>query len=140
MRLLIDTHVFVWLNDAPERLSPKASEFCGNRDNELYLSLVSPWEMQIKAALGKLHLDVSIREMCETQERDNGLKLLTVSLDHIARLDTLGPAHRDPFDRMLIAQAINDGMTLVTADTIFGRYPVATLWRQFSLCLLSLPS
>ena len=79
MRLLIDTHVFVWLNDAPEQLSPKASEFCGNRDNELYLSLVSPWEMQIKAALGKLHLDVSIREMCETQERDNGLKLCLFS-------------------------------------------------------------
>jgi PIN domain nuclease of toxin-antitoxin system len=84
--------------------------------------------MQIKAALDKLDLGVSIREMCESQERDNGLKLVTISLDHIARLDTLEPVHRDPFDRMLIAQAINEGMTLVSADTIFSRYPVTTLW------------
>lgn len=128
MKLLIDTHVFIWLNDAPERLSPNASELCGDRDNELYLSLVSPWEMQIKAALGKLDLDVSIGDMCETQQRVNGLQLLPITLDSISQLDELERIHLDPFDRMLIAQAINEGMTLVSADSIFGRYPVTAIW------------
>lgn len=127
MKLLLDTHIFLWLNNAPEKISARILESCADTGNGLYLSLVSPWEIQIKLQLGKLRCAQPLSVLIETQERENGMQILPIALEHIDALATLPAHHNDPFDRLLVAQAISESMTLVTMDTIIPRYPVATL-------------
>jgi PIN domain nuclease of toxin-antitoxin system len=127
MKLLLDTHVFLWLNDAPEKLSEMARQACEDLHNCLYLSLVSVWEIQIKQQLGKLQLSASWQEMIKTQQQDNNLVLLPIELTHIAALSQLPAMHRDPFDRLLIAQAIHESMTIITVDGFFADYPVSVM-------------
>jgi PIN domain nuclease of toxin-antitoxin system len=98
-----------------------------NPDNDLFLSLTSIWEMQIKIQLGKLQLSDSLPEILKTQQVENNLELLTIALEHVWALDSLPDHHKDPFDRLLIAQAQTEGMTLVSADGIFGMYEVELL-------------
>ena len=124
MNLLLDTHIFLWLNDAPEQLSASARSSCENPLNRLHLSLASVWEIQIKLQLGKLRLESSWRSMIETQRETNGLLILPITLPHIEALGNLPPVHRDPFDRMIMAQAIHENMTIVTHDPAFSSYPV----------------
>jgi PIN domain nuclease of toxin-antitoxin system len=128
MKLLLDTHVLLWLNDAPEKLSPLALTLCQDRANELYLSVVSIWEIQIKHQLGKLELDVSLAEIVRIQQTDNELKILSMELLHIYTLETLPFYHNDPFERLLIAQAIHEKMSLISADKQFIQYPVKVRW------------
>lgn len=125
MNVLIDTHVFLWLNEAPEKLSASALQLCERSDVRLYLSLVSVWEIQIKQQLGKLSLSTPWQTMIQRQQQDNELKLLPIELSHIEQLQALPAVHRDPFDRLLIAQAIQESMTIVTSDQFFSQYPVA---------------
>lgn len=124
MKLLLDTHVFLWINDAPEKLSDRARQACENPENHLYLSVASAWEIQIKQQLGKLQLEAAWQDMIKTQQRENGLAISPVELVHVEALATLPAVHRDPFDRIIISQAILDGMTIVTVDTVFSNYPV----------------
>ncbi len=128
MKLLLDTHVLLWLNDTPEKLSPLALTLCQDQANELYLSVVSVWEIQIKHQLGKLELDVSLAEIVQVQQADNELKILSMELLHIYTLETLPFHHNDPFDRLLIAQAIHEKMNLISADKQFIQYPVKVRW------------
>ena len=128
MKLLLDTHVFFWLDSAPEKLSPLALTLCQDQANELYLSVVSVWEIQIKHQLGKLELDVSLAEMVQVQQTDNELKILLIELPHIYTLEALPFRHNDPFDRLLIAQAIHEKMNLISADKQFVQYPVKIFW------------
>ena len=128
MRLLLDTHVFIWWFSEPEKLSPKASTLLADDDNELLLSVASVWEMQIKIQLGKLKFTVPLRELVESQEKANGVKVLPVGLEHVLSLDTLPAHHKDPFDRLLVAQAKVEGASLVSADPVFSGYPVKLLW------------
>ena len=86
MNLLLDTHIFLWLNQQPEKLSTNILALCEDSSNTLYLSHVSPWEIQIKNQLGKLSLDVPLQSMIETQQQENGLKLLPITLPHIYAL------------------------------------------------------
>jgi len=116
MKLLLDTHTFVWLDTQPERLSENALAACQDPTNNLVLSVVSTWEMQIKKQLGRLTLEVSIREMVEGQEKSNDLQLLPVTVEQVYALEGLPPIHKDPFDRLLAAQADVENATLVTAD------------------------
>lgn len=127
MNVLIDTHVFLWLNEAPEKLSASALQLCERSDVRLYLSLVSVWEIQIKQQLGKLSLITPWQTMIQRQQQDNELKLLPIELSHIEQLQTLPAVHRDPFDRLLIAQAIQSSMTIVTSDQFFSQYPVSII-------------
>ncbi len=127
MNVLIDTHVFLWLNEAPEKLSASALQLCERSDVRLYLSLVSVWEIQIKQQLGKLSLTTPWQTMIQRQQQDNELKLLPIELSHIEQLQTLPVVHRDPFDRLLIAQAIQSSMTIVTSDQFFSQYPVSII-------------
>lgn len=127
MKLLLDTHAFLWLNDSPEKLSVAARQACEDLDNRLYLSLASVWEIQIKQQLGKLQLNASWLEMIKTQQQDNDLTLLPLELLHIEALNHLPPVHKDPFDRMLIAQAIEESMTIITVDGYFADYPVSII-------------
>ena len=128
MKLLLDTNVFIWLNDAPHRVREHVMTIVANPDNELFLSLTSIWEMQIKIQLGKLALNDSLPDILKTQQVDNNLQILTINLNHIWSLANLPALHRDPFDRLLIAQAQTEGMTLVSADGIFDLDEVDLLW------------
>lgn len=128
MRLLLDTHVFLWLNSDPGKLSTKALNACAEPHNQLYLSLVSLWEIQIKSQLGKLHTTVPWQKMLAVQRAENGLQTLTMTEGHIEQLGQLHPYHKDPFDRLLFAQAQTEQMVLVTADKIATAYELELIW------------
>ena len=128
MRLLLDTHTFLWLDGSPEQLSPAALAACEDPTNELYLSVVSAWEIQIKHQINRLQLDVPLAEMIQGQQTANDLKILSVELHHVYLLRELPLHHHDPFDRLLIAQAKAEQMRLVSADSQFAPYLVDVLW------------
>ncbi len=126
-QLLLDTHIFLWLNDRPENLSSSAIERCATPTNELFLSLVSLWEIQIKSQLGKLQMSVPWPTMVQRQRDENGLQILSISEAHIEQLGSLELHHRDPFDRLLIAQAQTEKMSLVSVDRAFSNYAVTVI-------------
>ena len=128
MKLLLDTHAFIWWDIGDARLSPAALAACESPANTLHLSLASVWELQIKMQLGKLTLRLPLAEVLRDQQRRNGLALEPVALEDILALDTLRPLHRDPFDRLLVAQAGRGGFHLVSHDPEISRYPVSVLW------------
>jgi PIN domain nuclease of toxin-antitoxin system len=127
MRLLLDTHVFIWWADQQDSLSATALSALKDEANELLLSVASVWEMQIKLQLGKLRLSMPLKELVESQIETNHLKVLPVELAHVLVLDALPFHHKDPFDRMLIAQSIQEDVTLVSADPEFPAYSVKLL-------------
>ena len=124
MRILLDTHVFIWWDSEPDLLSQRARELCENPNNTLILSVVSVWEMQIKRQIGKLDLRTPLNELIENQKRQNGLEILPVRLDHVLHLDNLPAIHKDPFDRLLIAQAKIEEIKILTSDRVFVEYDV----------------
>jgi len=127
MKLLLDTHIFLWINSDPDKLPSAVHDACENPENQLYLSLVSPWEIQIKQQLGKLRLHSELSDLVETQIEQNGLNILPVKLEHIYALNDLPHHHKDPFDRLLISQAEIESMVLVTVDKKIGQYAIETL-------------
>ena len=127
MRLLLDTHTFLWLAGSPEQLSPTALA-CEDPANQLYLSVVSAWEIQIKHQINRLQLEVPLAEMIQGQQDANDLSILSVELPHIYTLEHLPLHHHDPFDRLLIAQAKAEQMQLVSADSQFEPYLVDVIW------------
>ncbi|MBA3872058.1 MAG: type II toxin-antitoxin system VapC family toxin [Anaerolineae bacterium] len=128
MRYLLDTHIFKWLDNESSKISSKAHALMADRNNQLVLSLVSVWEIQIKVHLGKMNLRTQLKTVVEDQQRINQIELLPLKIEHILFLDNLAPHHRDPFDRILIAQAISEGLTLITHDSTLSQYPVKTEW------------
>lgn len=128
MNVLLDTHVFIWLDSVPERLSDKALVVCQDQNNALYLSMASVWEMQIKQQLGKLNLKLPLKRLIEEQCANNGLQILPIEIDHIYALNELPLHHNDPFDRMILAQAKLENLDLVSADTVFSHYDVDLIW------------
>ncbi len=127
MKLLLDTHIFIWWADQPEKLSPAALSALEDEANELLLSVASVWEMQIKIQLGKLKLSLPLKELIKSQQETNELTLLPVALTHVLALDALPLHHKDPFDRLLIAQSTEEDLTLVSADSQFSAYPAKLL-------------
>lgn len=127
MKLLLDTHIFIWWADQPERLSRATLSALEDEANELLLSVASVWEMQIKIQLGKLKLSLPLKELVKNQQETNDLTVSPVTLTHVLALDALPPHHKDPFDRLLIAQSNADGLTIVTADSQFSAYSVKLL-------------
>jgi PIN domain nuclease of toxin-antitoxin system len=128
VKLLLDTHVFIWWFNEPEKLSKKVLAACEDNKNELTLSVASIWEMQIKVQLGKLRLTHSIKDLISTHRATYDLQILSIFLNHVLALDNLPVHHRDPFDRILIAQANAEKQVIVTKDQIFKEYPVQLLW------------
>ncbi len=128
MKLLLDTHTFIWWDSEPARLSSRALALCQDFENKLLLSVASTWEMQIKAQLGKLKLGLPLPELIENQQRINSLQILHIGLEHVLALDQLPPVHKDPFDRLLVAQARVEGASLVTNDPVMTNYPVNVIW------------
>jgi len=128
MKLLLDSHAFIWWSSEPEKPSLQARAHCEDKNNILIISVASVWEMQIKVQLGKLELDAPLRTLVENQQRTNNLQILPVMIEHVSALDTLPFHHKDPFDRMLIAQANAEELFVVSKDEIFKAYPVRLLW------------
>lgn len=128
MKILLDTHTFIWWTDRPQKLSPIADQILNDRTNILFLSVVSMWEMQIKSASGKLPLPQPYREMVVEQVRVNGLLILPVYEAHVYALDQLPAHHNDPFDRLLIGQALDEQLSILTADSLIQKYSISTIW------------
>lgn len=122
MRFLLDTHLLIWAADAPEKLSDKADQLINDTDNELWFSVASLWEIAIKYALGRAGFQHSPSVM-RSALRANGYGELEVTGDHALAVQHLPNLHRDPFDRLLIAQSQTTGLTLLTADRTVARYP-----------------
>lgn len=128
MRLLLDSHALIWSTVEPHRLSRRAHQFFVTPGNELIVSIVSLWEMTIKMAQGKLApMGASIEDVVDALHT-RGIEILPVRTAHLIRLETLPLHHRDPFDRLLIAQAIEENLAVLTDDTHFRRYPVKAVW------------
>ena len=128
MRLLLDTCVLLWLAAEPDRLSPLARGLVDDPDSDLVVSHAAVWEIALKSAAGKLALPVPPRAWLAEQHGVWGFDYLQVSLEHIFRTGEIPHHHVDPFDRLMICQAIVDGLTIVTPDGEFPRYPVHVIW------------
>ncbi len=128
MRLLLDTHVLLWWHDQPARLTETAYDAINDLGNDVFISVVNGWEIQIKAQLGKLTLPKPLHIILQEEQTTNGFRLLPVTIEHVYALDSFPLHHRDPFDRLLIAQAHQEGLTLVTHDPKLSPYSVSLLW------------
>jgi PIN domain nuclease of toxin-antitoxin system len=128
MRLLLDTHTFIWWDSEPAKLSAQALALCQDQQNSLLLSVASVWEMQIKLQLGKLKLTLPLSEIIENQQQTNHLEILPVLLSHVLAVQHLPAHHKDPFDRLLIAQANVEDIIIVSNDPMFPKYTNKVLW------------
>jgi len=129
MRLLLDTHTFIWWDNEPDKLSTRVRDLCQDPNNRLILSVVSIWEMQIKSQLGKLTLNQSLADLVERQQDRNQIEILAIKLPHVLALNELPSHHKDPFDRLLIAQANIEDALLLSKDAVFSAYSVNVLWE-----------
>ncbi|MDA8344127.1 MAG: type II toxin-antitoxin system VapC family toxin [Thermaerobacter sp.] len=128
MRLLLDTHTFLWwISDDPQ-LSPSARAAIGDSRNEVFFSAVSAWELAIKAGLGKLQLNEDLPLFVHEQLLENRFVPLPMSIEHALRVQELPRHHQDPFDRALVSQAKSEGLSLVSRDSILREYPIDVLW------------
>jgi PIN domain nuclease of toxin-antitoxin system len=128
MRLLLDTHAFLWMGDSPEKLGPGARDALLDRDNVVVLSIASVWEMAIKIGLGKLSLAGTLEELVHAALVHPRMELLSVELPHVLRVQALPWHHRDPFDRLLVAQAFATSMPIVSRDAALDPYGVSRIW------------
>lgn len=128
MRLLLDTQAFLWAASAPERLSPRARRAIEAERNEVFLSTASVWEIAIKTQIGRLSPTLDLEELVPERLTERSLIPLPVLMPHAIRVASLPDVHRDPFDRLLVAQAIVEGLHLVTADRRLRDYPVKVVW------------
>ena len=128
MRLLLDTHAFIWLDNASTRLTQRVRSAIEDADNSLLLSMVSVWEIQIKVQLGRLNIPNGVANLIQRQQESNGVELLPITIPHVLALGELSFHHGDPFDRLLISQARVEDIILVTKDDNISKYPVDLLW------------
>jgi PIN domain nuclease of toxin-antitoxin system len=128
LRLLVDTHCWLWYLLAPERLNPQAQEILREPGNEIFFSVASIWEIVVKFALGKLELPLPPSEYIPNRIATLGHQSLPIRQDHVIRIESLPLHHRDPFDRILVAQAQVESLPLLTADGALTAYDVTVLW------------
>ncbi len=128
MRLLIDTHVFLWVRREPSRVSTRVSELLIDPENAVFVSAATAWEIAIKVGKGKLNFDKDFLAAFDTRIRDLAWDPLSITAAHGTAAGALSGRHKDPFDRMLAAQTIVEGLTLVTADPAFKLLDVKTFW------------
>jgi PIN domain nuclease of toxin-antitoxin system len=122
MKLLLDTHLLLWAAGAPDRLSTEARSLLDNPENELLFSAASLWEVAIKRGLGRHDFKVDAR-LLRRGLLDNGYSELPIVSDHVVAIESLPTLHKDPFDRVLVAQATVEGVTLLTIDSLVAQYP-----------------
>src|SRR5262245_55359032 len=124
MKLLLDTHIFLWFIMGSPKLSINARTMIENPTNEKFVSIISMWETAIKVSIGKLVLSTPFDVLIPQQFSLNGFELLSIKIDHIAMVATLPFHHRDPFDRLMAAQAMVEQMHIVSVDSAFDVYGV----------------
>ena len=128
MRILLDTQAFLWLSIDSPLLSKKAKKLFLDEHNDCYLSLASIWEMAIKVSIGKLKLKQNVEKFVLNQIQENGIQQLDIDFRHVVKVASLPFHHRDPFDRLIISQAIEEKMSVLSIDAAFDSYPVKRLW------------
>lgn len=127
MDYLLDTHTFIWFIEGDEMLPEKTRKEIMHLDNACFLSIGSLWEIAIKSRIGKLNLKVPFHKLAEFLIQTN-IKLLSIEFSHLQTLLTLELIHRDPFDRIIVAQAITESLTIITIDKNIPLYPVRCKW------------
>jgi len=127
VKVLLDTHVFIWAISEPERLSSRARQAIEDPDNEVTISVASAWEMAIKATTGKLRISGRAATFVQRKLVEHRMTLLPIQLSHLEVLEKLPLHHRDPFDRLLVAQAIDEDAFLLTVDRQLRKYKVKTI-------------
>lgn len=128
MNCLLDTHTLIWSSISPSKLSERVRGLLKDADNCLFLSIASIWEMQIKLQTGKLILYLPLPELVKSQQQNNDVQILPIDVSHIYALNSLPNHHRDPFDRILIAQAMVENIPLLSIDAVFDAYPIQRMW------------
>ena len=128
MRMLLDTHAFLWFVLGDSRCSQIARSHIENEANQLYLSPASHWEMAIKISIGKYKLPISFQDFIQRAVDENGFRFLPIDPAHTSHLTTMPFHHRDPFDRLMIAQALVEQMQILSSDTKIDDYSVIRVW------------
>jgi PIN domain nuclease of toxin-antitoxin system len=128
MRILLDTHAFLWWITDDDRLGPRARRAIADGSNDIFFSAASGWEIVVKAGLGRLRVSDEIKRFIPAQIAANGFQVLPVHLRHALAIHALPALHRDPFDRLLIAQALTEALVIATGDAEIKRYAVKVLW------------
>jgi PIN domain nuclease of toxin-antitoxin system len=129
MNILLDTHTFLWLRNAPEKIPEQLLMAYYDTNNDVFLSMASVWEMQIKHQLGKLELGLPLNTLIDEQRINNGLQILPIETYHIFALADLPFHHKDPFDRLILIQSKLDNLKLASADAVFAHYDVNLFWQ-----------
>ncbi len=127
MNLILDTHAFIWFVNADKNLTTKAREAIENPFNFSHISIASLWEMAIKISLGKLEIKYPFEQILP-QIYENGFEILPITFEHISVISELEFHHKDPFDRLIIAQAMAERMMIISKDKLFDHYRVTRLW------------
>lgn len=128
MKYLLDTPVFLWWVGDSSKLSPQVIELLKRTENEIYFSLACIREIQIKNQIGRVDLPVPLMDIIQFQFTHNGIAILPMTLKHMQALTLIPNHHADPFDRVLVAQAITEDMTIITPNKIIALYPVKVFW------------
>lgn len=127
MNLLLDTHTYIWFSANKPELSEIVKKMVEDSENSAYISIANLWEMSIKISLGKLAIDKDFKEVIKDLT-ESGIEILPISFEHVLRSSSLPFYHRDPFDRIIIAQSMCEGMKLLSADIIFDQYTHERIW------------
>ncbi len=128
MQALLDTNAFLWFISGSDRLSSKALNYIADFENDLVISAASLWEIAIKTSLGKLELLSPFDQLIPSQLEKNDIAVLSIELTHLTKTIDLEFHHRDPFDRLIIAQGITEKIPIITSDAVFAKYPVDIIW------------
>jgi PIN domain nuclease of toxin-antitoxin system len=128
VKLLLDTHAFLWWITDDDRLSERAGDLIADGANDVFFSAASAWEIAIKAGLGRIRLPGDAWTFTPDQLERNAFQALPVHVTHAVAVIALPDLHRDPFDRMLVAQALTESLTIVSGDQDLSRYPVPVVW------------
>ncbi len=128
MKVLLDTHTLIWAIEGDDRLSPKSIELIESPKNTPCYSLVSIWEIAIKVQLGKLSISSPIDESLEALLEDNGFEQIPIHFKHVCHVGNLPLHHRDPFDRLLVAQAETEDIPLISKDSTLEQYNISRIW------------
>jgi len=128
MKFLLDTHTFLWAIRSPGEIPDRARSILTDPASELLISIVIPWEIAIKSGVGKLKNTLDLLDDFEGRVSAGGFRILETSIRQVIRSGTLPPHHKDPFDRLLISQALDLGVPIISCDDMFDRYGVTRVW------------
>ncbi|TRT61956.1 MAG: type II toxin-antitoxin system VapC family toxin [Microcystis aeruginosa Ma_QC_C_20070703_M131] len=128
MKILMDTHAFLWFIEGDNNLSDAARSLIENNQYQKRLSIASLWEMSIKASLNRLELKITFPNLIQNYVYNNGFDILSINAEHLEQLKRLPYYHKDPFDRLIIAQSLTENIPILTKDELFKRYTENLLW------------